>query len=85
MIQGRKKNEQVKFKHSEIGEEGILDGETNVKKGWRVRKAAKTSKREKFSVTEFFINQLVTVHVQDVQQNVSGCKDIFHPFDIMNW
>ena len=49
MIQGRKKNEQVKFKHSEIGEEGILDGETNVKKGWRVRKAAKTSK-EKSSV-----------------------------------
>lgn len=28
----------MKFKHSEIGEERILDGETNVKKGWRVRR-----------------------------------------------
>lgn len=47
----------MKFKHSEIGEDRILDGETNVKKvGELDGKVAKIWKREKFSLTEFFIN-----------------------------
>lgn len=54
MIKRGKKKEQVEFKHVEIGEEGILDGETNVNKslGCWEKQLSSGNRKVKF---EFFL------------------------------